>query len=119
AMEWINDLAGQWILHNRVDAEIAPASRIFDCHRGITFNDESTMTTTELSFAARQRNIQVRSQLINSERFADDVYRANLIKQGTQFFGLNSVDFDIPILRLLAHEQIANTTAHEQRASTL
>src|SRR5258706_1172066 len=114
AVEWINDRAGQRILHNRVDGEVATARRIVDCHRGIAFNDKGAMATTGLSLAARQRNIKVCSQFINRERFADDVDRSDLIKQRAQFVGLNSVSFDVPILRLLAHEQITDTTADEQ-----
>ena len=75
------------------------------------------MAASGLALAARQRNVEIRSQFIDCESFADDVYRAKAIQQAAQFRGLYSVDLDVPVLRRAAHEQIANTAANQQRAT--
>ena len=75
------------------------------------------MTAAALSFTPRERNIKVWTQLINRERLADDVHISEPIQQLPQVAGLDSVNFQVPVLRLLAHQLIPHTTADEQRAS--
>jgi hypothetical protein len=61
----------------------------------------------------------MRSELVNGERFTNDVHRSKSVENLAETSRLNSVNFQIPILRLLAHQLVAHTAANQQRASAL
>src|ERR1043166_113310 len=61
----------------------------------------------------------MRSELVNREGFADDIHVAKLLEQATQPSGIDSIDFDVPVFRLLSHQFIPHTTAHQERAPRL
>src|SRR6185369_13647761 len=44
--KWIDQLAGEWILQNSVDGEVATARRFGNAHRGIAFDHESLVTAS-------------------------------------------------------------------------
>src|SRR5437667_2943589 len=69
------------------------------------------------ALAARQRDIDVRTEFVNGEGLADDIDWTKLIKQSAQLLRCERVDFKVPILRLAAHQTIAHAAADKQRAS--
>ena len=71
------------------------------------------MTTAGLVFATRQGNIQVGADFVNGKGFTDDVYLSESIKHFFQPRRFNSIDFNVPILRLPAHQLVAHTPADE------
>src|SRR5205085_3103848 len=96
--------------------KVAPLRCFLDRHRWLAFDEERAMAAPRLSFTTRQRHIKVRPEFVNGERFADNVNRSNLIEQLTQTSRIDPIYFQIPILRLPAHQFIAHTTSDEQRA---
>jgi len=60
----------------------------------------------------------MRTELVNSEGFADDVYWSKLVEDLSQARGVQIVDFEIPVLRFHSHQRIANTATDEQRTTT-
>ena len=57
---------------------------------------------------------RIKTQLVDGECFADDVYRTKLVEHCPQPGRVNPVDLQIPILRLVAHQGVANTTTDKQ-----
>src|ERR1043166_5667288 len=76
----IDQLAGQWILEDRVDCEVAAPRRFGNAHRGIAFDHKCLVTSSRLALAARHRNIEVMAQLVNSERLPDHVHWTKLVQ---------------------------------------
>src|SRR5207237_4201525 len=59
------------------------------------------------------------SQFVNRKRFADGIDFAERIKNFPQLLRLDAVNFNVPILRLDAHQFIAHAAADEHRASAV
>src|SRR5205823_10457026 len=80
-------------------------------------DEERAMAATRLALSSWNRNIKVRAELVNGERFAHHVNRSKSIENLAQPRRLNPINFQVPILRLPAHQLIAHTTADQQRAT--
>src|SRR5947209_7984171 len=76
------------------------------------------MTAAGLALASWDRNIKVRAELVNRESFAHHVNRSKSIENIAKTRRLDPINFQVPILRLPAHQLIAHTTADQQRATT-
>ena len=122
AMERIENLLRQRILQNRINRKVAPSRRFFERHRRIAFDEKPAMSAAGLSLPPRHRNIQVRAEFVNRERFADDIHIAELIQQLAQSRRLNPINFEIPIFRLpgpsihRAHSRRPAARGHLRRA---
>src|SRR5215470_4444855 len=77
------------------------------------------MTTARFAFTTWNRDIEMRSEFVNRECFAHDVDRAELIENFAQLLRRNSVDFQIPVFWLRAHQLVTHTAADKQRAPAL
>src|SRR5437763_12571144 len=75
------------------------------------------MAATHLALASWNRNIKMRPELVNGERFANHVNLSEWIENFAETRGFNSINFQVPILRLPAHQLIAHTAADQQRAT--
>ena len=60
----------------------------------------------------------MRPELVNGEGLANHVNRSKSIENLAKPRRLNSINFQVPILWLPAHQLIAHTTAYQQRAPT-
>ena len=116
-MERIYDLASERVLQNCIDGEVASSRSFFQTHRRIAFDEEGSMAAARLAFAARQRNIEARTDFVDGECFADNIDIAEPVEDLAQSSGFNVINFEVPILRLRAHQRIPHTTAHQQRAA--
>ena len=67
---------------------------------------------------SRHRDIKVGAQFVHGEGFTDSIYFAKLVQQFPQTTRLNSVDLQVPVFRLPAHEFVAHTAPNQQRATT-
>src|SRR4051812_37659370 len=72
------------------------------------------MAFTRLSLATWNRNIEIAAKLINREGFTDDNTFTNRVKDLQQLCGSNSVDSEVPSLRVFPHKLIAPTAPAEQ-----
>src|SRR5438132_205668 len=61
------------------------------------------MPATRLALASRDRNIKMRPELVNGERFAHHVNHSKSIENLAEPRRLNLINFQVPILRLPAH----------------
>ncbi len=57
------------------------------------------------------------AELVNGERLAHNVNSAKVIQKYAQTRRLDAVDFEVPVLRLLAHQLVAHAAANQERAS--
>jgi hypothetical protein len=85
----------------------------------IALDNESLVTLADLSFAARDRDVEIVSQFVNGKRLSDGVHFTKSIEDRTQTAWLNAVYLDIPVLWLDSHQFIANTSADEHRSPAL
>jgi hypothetical protein len=58
------------------------------------------------------------SELVNSERLADDIDWSKVVEDLAQPYRIQVINFEIPILRLCAHQRITHTPTHQQRPAT-
>jgi len=58
------------------------------------------------------------AELVDSERFTDDVKRTKLVQYFAQTNGIEIVDFKIPVFGLCAHQRVAYTTTNKQSTAT-
>src|SRR5882672_148338 len=114
----IDDLFGQRVFQDRVYREVSSTRRFLDSHLRIALDEKRAMPTTRLALPARQRDIEMGAEFINRERFTDDVHRTKRVQQFPQSLRLDTVNLNVPVLRLLAHQLVAHATADQQRAAS-
>ena len=72
------------------------------------------MSTTRLSFATWQGDIEIKTQLVDSECLADYVDRTKFVEDGAQPGWFNALDLEVPVLWFVAHQHVADTTTDKQ-----
>ena len=119
AAERIEELAGQRILGDRVDREIAPARGLFDRHRGIAGDDEAFVAAPGLRVAPRQRHVDV-AELVHLEALPDRFDAPERLEQRAQAVAGHPehLEIDVALLGLgQAHQAVAYPAADNQRAA--
>ena len=79
AVERVEVFAGQRIVRDRVDGEVAAPRRLFDRHVRIAGDDEAAMPAPGLRIAPRQRHVDV-ADLVDLEALADRFDAAEWIR---------------------------------------
>src|SRR4029079_17345231 len=113
----IYDFTGQRIFKNRVDGKVTTPRCLLKTHRRIAFDDESFVSAAGFALASREGNVERRAEFVNREGFADHIHLAKAIEQRSQIGRLDAVDFQVPILRLALHQQVAHAAADEQSSA--
>ena len=86
AIKRIDQFTGEWILKNRVDGEVAPARCLVNAHRRIALDHKRLVTASRFTLTARDGNVEMMPELVNGERFADDVDWTKLVQDLAQTF---------------------------------
>src|SRR4029079_7673074 len=76
------------------------------------------MTFPRFALASRYRYVKIAAKFVNGKSLTHYNYFAKLIEHLAELCWLYTVDLEIPIFRLDAHQLIANTSADEHRAAS-
>ena len=118
ATERVNDLTGLGIHRHRVDREITTAQRLFDRHRRIHLNRETSVTVTGPGIPTRKRDVHVTAELEHTERDADSINTANFKQSVLNLCRSHrAVDLDVDVLRLDPQDVVTDTATDQKRAT--
>ena len=116
----IDDLVRKRIAVDGVHGEVAPGGCVADGQRRIVLHLERAVSEPQLRLAARYRHVDVEvRELEDAEARADEVQREAFRENRPQPVGRDAEALDVDVLRLAAHECVANASADEQGPSAL
>ena len=114
----IEDCAGERIVGDRVDREVAPRRRLGRGQRGIRSHGETAMAGTGLRFAPREAEVVLGAadaQLHHAETPPDQVGRAERRQDADQGLVIGARHLDVEILGIESEQPVAHAAAHEPR----
>ena len=107
---------GERIPGDGVDREVAAARRFLDRKVRIAGHLEAAMPASDLRFAPRQRDVEVRD-LVDGEALADGVDGAERGEHVLEPIRGEAEDLEIDILRIAPEQLVADPAADDQRAA--
>ena len=116
----IDDLVRKRVPVDGVDGEVAPRGRVAHGQRRVVLHLERAVSEAKLRLAARNRHVDVEvRELEDSEARADEVEREAFRENRPQPVGRDAEALDVDVLRLAAHERVANASSDEKGPSAL
>src|SRR6185503_15390442 len=127
AVEGIEELAGQRILRDGIDREIAAPRGFVDRHLRIAGDDEAAMAATGLRITPRQRDVET-ADLVDLKAFANRFDAPEPLEHAAQTIGRQAEDLEVDVVRfdscsiaqgngIAAKQPIAHPAADDERAA--
>jgi hypothetical protein len=118
AVEWIAEFQGVGVPGHRVDREIAPAQCLINVHLRVCLTEQARYGLMVGRKTGGEGNVDGQSlQLEHAEGLAHELHSKLSFEQGMEWSGRQPEDFEIQILRLPAHDEVADRSADHPRPS--